>query len=399
MLCGQVYVNWNPGSVLPGFCVVWRGIPAKGSLLSEQHAVESFPVRSMRRHMRKNITSVILFAFILCALGGILSRCGRDGDAPGNGAAVEDAEVEGNGGTEADKMPEEGGESTEGVDLQAGSETGRRDAEDGGAETSKTKGGPEEAEKNDLALQEKLRPSVLQIYCGDYRGSGVVWEITEEEVTVISSGHLLKNAETCDILCYAGVYYEAKVDRVLENCDIGFAVFPTQALQEDGVELTAAVPSMRKPEKLVQGEELVVYGSMDVVAGDFVKGYLIEAETEMELQGNDGPQLLMLGGIVREGAEGSGYDGVERETVGREKGGANPESRGEEDHGNAEEPGSDETQDSPEQEKDSPSERSAVDAGMSGSGVFDRKGELLGILAGGDGERGFAAVPVWRIGE
>ncbi len=216
---------------------------------------------------------------------------------------------------------------------------------------------------------------------------------------MISSGHLLKNAETCDILCYAGVYYEAKVDRVLENCDIGFAVFPTQALQEDGVELTAAVPSMRKPEKLVQGEELVVYGSMDVVAGDFVKGYLIEAETEMELQGNDGPQLLMLGGIVREGAEGSGYDGVERETVGREKGGANPESRGEEDHGNAEEPGSDETQGSPEQEKDSLSERSAVDAGMSGSGVFDRKGELLGILAGGDGERGFAAVPVWRIGE
>ncbi len=57
------------------------------------------------------------------------------------------------------------------------------------------------------------------------------------------------------------------------------------------------------------------------------------------------------------------------------------------------------TQGSPEQEKDSPSERSAVDAGMSGSGVFDRKGELLGILAGGDGERGFAAVPVWRIGE
>lgn len=349
--------------------------------------------------MRKNITSVILFAFILCALGGILSRCGRDGETPGNGAAVEDAEVEGNGGTEADKIPEESGGSTEGVDPQAGSETGRRDAEDRDAESSKTKGGPEEAEKNDLVLQEKLRPSVLQIYCGDYRGSGVVWEITEEEVTVISSGHLLKNAETCDILCYAGVYYEAKVDRVLEACDIGFAVFPTRALQEDGVELTAAVPSLRKPEKLVQGEELVVYGSMDAVAGDFVKGYLIEAETEMELQGNDGPQLLMLGGIVREGAEGSGYDGVERETVGREKGGANPESRGEEDHGNAEEPGSDKTQGSPEQEKDSLSERSAVDAGMSGSGVFDRKGELLGILAGGDGERGFAAVPVWRIGE
>lgn len=348
--------------------------------------------------MRKNITSVILFAFILCALGGILSRCGRDGEAPGSGVTVsEDGRVKENDGIEAGKMPEESGESPENAYLQAGPETGDRYAAHREAERGETKAGPGKTEENDLVLQEKLRPSVLQIYCGDYRGSGVVWEITEEEVTVISSGHLLKNAETCDILCYAGVYYEAKVDRVLETCDVGFAVFPTQALQEDGVELTAAVPSLRKPEKLVQGEELVVYGSMDVVAGDFVKGYLIEAEKEMELQGNDGPQLLMLGGIVRERTEGSGYGGVEQETVRREEGGANPESRGEEDHGNAEEPGSDETQGSSEQEKDSLSERSAVDAGMSGSGVFDRKGELLGILAGGDGERGFAAVPVWRI--
>ena len=38
-----------------------------------------------------------------------------------------------------------------------------------------------------------------------------------------------------------------------------------------------------------------------------------------------------------------------------------------------------------------------VDAGMSGSGVFDRQGKLLGVLVGGDGETGFAAVPVWEI--
>ena len=38
-----------------------------------------------------------------------------------------------------------------------------------------------------------------------------------------------------------------------------------------------------------------------------------------------------------------------------------------------------------------------IDAGMSGSGVFDRQGRLLGILAGGDGREGFAAVPVWKF--
>ena len=42
-------------------------------------------------------------------------------------------------------------------------------------------------------------------------------------------------------------------------------------------------------------------------------------------------------------------------------------------------------------------ERGRIDAGMSGSGVFDRQGRLLGILAGGDGREGFAAVPVWKF--
>lgn len=208
-------------------------------------------------------------------------------------------------------------------------------------------------EKDYPTLEEELRPSILQIYCGDYRGSGVVWKITEKEVTVISSAHLLRNADTCEVLCYAGIYYEAQVDRILEDCDVGFAVFSAQALKEDGVELAAVEPSTRGKEEIVPGEDLAIYGSMDSVAGDFVKGYLIEAETAMQLEGNEEEQLLMLGGIVREGGE-EGAGEIE-------------------------------------------AEQGAVDAGMSGSGVFDKSGKLLGILAGGDGESGFAAVPVWQI--
>lgn len=89
---------------------------------------------------------------------------------------------------------------------------------------------------------------------------------------------------------------------------------------------------------------------MEDVAGDFVRGYLIEAEGEIQFEGDGSAQALMLGGIVRE----RGADGTM-------------------------------------------SEPGPVDAGMSGSGVFDRQGKLLGILAGGDGESGFAAVPVWEI--
>lgn len=283
--------------------------------------------------MRKNITAVILFGLILCALGSLLLRSGQGGEAKRGEAAA----------AEHTKGGEDGGGKADGAPAESGTAHGEQ-LKDAPADT---------VEKDDLTLQEELRPAILQIFCGDYRGSGVVWEITEEEVTVISSGHLLKNGDTCEVLCCAGVYYEAKVDSILEGCDIGFAVFPAQALREDGVELTAAVSGRKNKEELVRGEELVVYGSMDSVAENFVKGYLIEAECEMQLEGYDGAQTMMLGGIVREG----------------------------------------------EQEDAALSEKGMVDAGMSGSGVFDRAGSLLGIVTGGDGEEGFAAVPVWRIKE
>lgn len=227
--------------------------------------------------------------------------------------------------------------------------------------TAEREKSPEE-EMDWFTLEEELRPCILQIICGGYTGSGVVWEITEDKVVVASSGHLLKNAEVCDVICYAGIYYEAEVEKVLGDCDIGFATFPAKELVKDGIELRAVVPLSRKKEELIQGEELAVYGSMDYAAGNFVRGYLVEAEREMQLDGYGSTRALLLGGIpggdMQDGDSGEN-DGADAETQERERG--------------------------------------AIDAGMSGSGVFDRQGQLVGILAGGDGRYGFAAVPAWRI--
>lgn len=247
----------------------------------------------------------------------------------------------------------------EGMEIPAEGERFRGDAADGGLKMTggEEEGGRQTEEMDWITLEETLRPSILQITCGGYTGSGVVWDVTEEEVIVAGSGHLLKNAEACEVICYAGVYYEASVERILEDCDIGFAVFPAEQLKEDGVKLRAVVPCGRGKEELIQGEELAVYGSMDHAAGNFVKGYLIEKDFRMQIEGYESEQELLLGGVVREGTQetGSGTDLVAQE-------GAAP-----------------------------------VDAGMSGSGIFDRQGELVGILAGGDGKLHFAAVPVWRI--
>lgn len=226
----------------------------------------------------------------------------------------------------------------------------------------------EDKELDWITLQVNLRPSILRITCGSYAGSGVVWEITKEKVTVVSSGHLLKNAEVCEVECYAGVYYEAKVEKILEDCDIGFAVFPTEALREDEVELTAVEP-WGESRNLIRGEELAIYGSMERAAGNFVKGYLIETEREIQIDGYEEPQMLMLGGILRESGEEGG-------ALQKEQEGEAESEKGQEENGLG---------------------KGLVDAGMSGSGVFDRWGRLLGILAGGDGKQGFVAVPIWRF--
>lgn len=325
--------------------------------------------------MKRKITNVIKLLLLFAALAVLGTGCGREGKT----------EDHGNSDRGIAPIAEEEAHLAPGEDFQAS----------GGAHGA--------AGADWLTLQEELRPAIVQIYCGDYRGSGVVWEITEEEVRVISSGHLLKNGETCEILCYAGVYYEAKVERILENCDIGFAVFSAQMLQEDGVELRAATASERGKEELIQGEELAVYGSMDYAAGNFVKGYLIEAESEIQFEGYDSAQPLMLCGIVREksgeadAAGAGGMDAAETGTADE----AESEDRDTVRAGTADEAGSEEAGAAEAGSTDIVGNEKAdigpIDAGMSGSGIFDGQGKLLGILAGGDGESGFAAVPVWEI--
>ena len=298
--------------------------------------------------MRRKIAHVILFLWLNMILSGILTGCGNNSGSenqkdfpekesfiealPEEDIMEEDIEKEGIKKEDIEK------ESVLEEDIIKGDITEENIAEE---------------ELDWITLEEVLRPSVLQITCGGYRGSGVVWEITEEEVMIVSTGHLLKYGETCEVECYAGIYYEAEVERVLEDCDIGFAVFSAKALQQDEVELTAVIPCGRNKEELIQGEELAVYGSMDYVAGNFVKGYLIEAEREMRFEEYESAEGLLLGGILQEGA-------------------GDKESK--------------ETQ-----------VKGMIDAGMSGSGVFDRQGRLLGILVGGDGKEGFAAVPVWKF--
>ena len=336
----------------------------------------------MREKGYKNrIAHVIIFALTAVVTvvisAGILTGCGRDPDEK-EGTSGEESVIGAL--TREDTAEEE----SDGYVSEGAGEAVEADKKPSKAGMTED-GSSEEAELDWITLEEMLRPSVLRITCGGYSGSGVVWEITEDEVRVVSSGHLLKYGETCEVECYAGIYYEAKVEKVLEDCDIGFAVFPVKALREDEVELAAVKPCVRNAEELVRGEELVIYGSMDYVVGNFVKGYVIEAEYEIQIEGYAGEESLLLGGILQE-ENGAGEDisdernRTDIERPDGEKGGADR-------HDTAGSNG-----DSGEM-----SEKGAVDAGMSGSGVFDRQGYLLGILAGGDGKEGFAAVPVWKF--
>lgn len=273
--------------------------------------------------------------------------------------------------------------------------------------------GSEGKEKGWTELQEELRPSIVQISCGGFLGSGVIWKAEGEEVIVVSTAHLLKNAEICDVVCSEGIFYEAQVKGILEDCDIGFAAIPIEALKADGVELIPAMPCSRLPEELIRGEELAVYGSMDYVAGNFIEGYLWKEEIELELPVYGKKQTLLLGKIknpaVSEG-EGKTEKSVVQAEGGKEEGSSTAQAKsvGEEGSSAAQTESGEEEEGSAGQIKEredikdgnlsaEPERPGLIDAGMSGSGVFDRQGCLLGILVGGDGTESFAAVPVWKF--
>ena len=206
---------------------------------------------------------------------------------------------------------------------------------------------PENGEKMEtldkFALKERERTSAVHIECGGHSGSGIIWKIEEDKLIFMANRHLLERSDKAEISFATGIYYEAEVSYLSEQYDFGIAVIDRTVMDKEDVEdLSEASYGIVSEEDLIVGEPLFILTSKEYPADDILEGALVETSSMIEVEQLHVAQEMILGRL--------------------------PDT-----------------------------EEKNVQAGMSGSGVYNEYGMLLGILSGGNGEKEYMVVPLWNI--
>lgn len=130
------------------------------------------------------------------------------------------------------------------------------------------------ADKGDTRLSKELViPCSVGIETGIYVGSGVILQINEQGVYIISSKHVLKNEDVAEITFYdefktkgniiavSGQYDMAIIQVPLENID----TFSLKKLRQVNIDVAAY-------ENMKNGDSMFTLGSTDGVAQNFYRG-------------------------------------------------------------------------------------------------------------------------------
>lgn len=120
---------------------------------------------------------------------------------------------------------------------------------------------------------EKACGSVVQINMGTYYGSGVLWDIREDQLVIVSNTHLLKEGETGEVTFRSGTKVQGAVVGFSDTKDIGFMEVPLLDLdREDWMLLRFADKDIENYDSLQAGDYLFVVGSATGTGQDFYEG-------------------------------------------------------------------------------------------------------------------------------
>ena len=136
---------------------------------------------------------------------------------------------------------------------------------------------------------EKARACIVQINMGAYYGSGVIWDLQDENIIIVSNKHLLQNGQNGLVTFGNGVSTEGTVLGVSDTLDIGFMEVPLVSLErEDWLSLRFADKNVENYELLLPGDEIFVIGSATGTGQDYYEGtvgnvsyYFPEFEADM----------------------------------------------------------------------------------------------------------------------
>lgn len=188
----------------------------------------------------------------------------------------------------------------------------------------------QEGQADEETVRKSLETCLVQIQQSDAKGSGIIWDMNEQEAVLVTAAHVVVNAQdTAQVTFYNGRQADADVIYMADNADVAFLSIRTEELE-----------------------------SLKWADYTYVK---LDEERETDLQAED--ELLLLWDNSR-----CIYAKVLNPMLYMEDFGENMIW----------------------------AEATAVH-GMSGSGVFDSRGNLMGILCGGNEQNEIAVLPVSTI--
>lgn len=122
-----------------------------------------------------------------------------------------------------------------------------------------------------------VMPAVVQIQTGRFLGSGVILEIREDTLLIVSNRHQLQSQDFSLIRLYHGAEVSAKRIYLSDVYDLGFALADISGLPYEERELLRSV-SMREDceEGLRRGTEMFLIGSADGVACNIYEGTVVD---------------------------------------------------------------------------------------------------------------------------
>lgn len=158
---------------------------------------------------------------------------------------------------------------------------------------------------------ENVKNCVVRVCMGKAHGSGLIWKFTPDRVIIATNKHVLSYWQEEDSYLYflQGHYMDAKIIGVSEEYDVGFLAVENDQFTYRELEQLRSVPlHLPAYEQLVQGEEIFCVG-----AGSEV-GELLSYEAQLEDPRRyiaDFDAYMLYGyGFARTGMSGGGiFDG------------------------------------------------------------------------------------------
>ncbi|MDR2044444.1 MAG: serine protease [Clostridium sp.] len=180
--------------------------------------------------------------------------------------------------------------------------------------------------------------AVVRLSTGSASGSGVIFRADKARMVVATAAHVVREADEVWLELADGSMAQSRAVWVSDGADLGFVWLEMEELSIESREtLRYAATDKETFERLAEGEEICVIGSRDGVAVNVWRGELVDPWIYTE----DFGQYMMWGKIEEQ------------------------------------------------RDRDEMS-------GMSGSGVFDTQGYLIGILCGGNEKNEVVVLP-WSI--